>query len=542
MKLSNFITFLPNSFLTVILRTIRTNLSSDISNYVVNNGLYHVVPNKEVGNKILKSGHIRSSSAIASYGIPSAFMFAGVPELDHYIQNAMFNGNILLNPNIIVDAVKFEPYANELGNFKLRLQDNSVLHEGTCIIPPNRCKLTQLVLDLVKDKNNNEILGFRERTSEEIANNSEYIPSDACKQAIELELQKHGYLKNDILNIGNSINTVLHSSSEIDLNGNKNTIKNTFSIFSKWFRNLGKKQLDENPNTKVHNIIEKIGNGQLSTKLPVLSKSYVNTILNLNKEQIYQKNIENTLPKMLENQTFKYFSKKLDTINTDCIKENGIHGISHNNRVATLALSIAELSGINLDNKSLDLLINACYYHDIGRILDIGPHAKRSTMLVDKLHLTYANGEFYSNEDMNVLKAVIESHEGSDKKLASIMNKHNISDEHKEICTILSTILKDADALDRARLSNKYHMALNQKYLRLPASKGLINFAFELETLTKKVPNFRSILSYDRNIEISKLSHNVPNKFVEELQRQTTLTPLERTSKENIIEEKENEI
>lgn len=255
MKLSNFITFLPNSFLTVILRTIRTNLSNDISNYIVNNGLYHVVPNKEIGNKILESGHIRPSSTIASYGMPSAFMFAGIPELDHYIQNAMFNGNILLNPSIIVDAVKFEPYANELGNFKLRLQDNSVLHEGTCIIPPDRCKITQLVLDLIKDQNNNEILGFRERTLEEIENNAEYIPSDACKKAIEMELQKHGYLKNDILNVGNSINTVLHSISEIDLDGNKNAIKNIFNTVSKWFENLGKKQLDENPNTKVHNTI-----------------------------------------------------------------------------------------------------------------------------------------------------------------------------------------------------------------------------------------------------------------------------------------------
>lgn len=159
-------------------------------------------------------------------------------------------------------------------------------------------------------------------------------------------------------------------------------------------------------------------------------------------------------------------------------------------------------------------------------------------MLVDKLHLTYANGEFYSKEDMNILKAVIESHEGSDKKLASIMKKYNISDEHKENCTILSNILKDADTLDRARLSNKYHMALNQKHLSLSVSKGLINFAFQLETLTKKVPNFRNILSYDRSIEISKSTQNAPNKFVEELQNQTTLTPLERTSKEDIFRRK----
>lgn len=542
MKLSNFITFLPNSFLTVILRTLRTNLSPEISNYITNNGLYHVVPNEEIGNKILESGHIRSSSALISYGIPSAFMFAGMPELDHYIQNAMFNGNILLNPSIIVNAVKFEPYSNELGNFKLRLQDNSVLHEGTCIIPPDRCKLTQLVLDLVKDKNNNEILGFRERTPEEIENNTEYIPSDACKQAIETELQKHGYLKNDILNIGNSINTVLHSTSQIDPSGNKNAIKSAFHTLSQWFKNLGKKQLDENPDEKIYNTIQKIGNGQLDTKLPVLSKSYVNTILNFNNEQIYQKNIETTLPKMLKSRSFNYLSKKLNTINTDMVKENGVHGISHNNRVATLALSIAELSGINLDDKSLDILINACYYHDVGRIGDIGFHATRSANLVDKLHLAFANGEFYSNADMNILKAVIENHEGSDKKLSSTMEKYNISDEHKNMCTILSTILKDADALDRARLSNKHHMNLNPKHLRLPASKSLINFSFQLETLSKKVPNFRSILSYDSNYKNNNYHHNVPSKFVQDLQNQTILAPLERTSDNNIINEQENEL
>ena len=103
-----------------------------------------------------------------------------------------------------------------------------------------------------------------------------------------------------------------------------------------------------------------------------------------------------------------------------------------------------------------------------------------------------------------MLKAIIEAHEGNEMKIFKMFDKYDVSLQDRQDALTLMTILRDADALDRARLSSKSHMDLNPKFLRTASAKGLIDFSFGLETLTRKVPNFSTILSYDRERENQK--------------------------------------
>lgn len=107
---------------------------------------------------------------------------------------------------------------------------------------------------------------------------------------------------------------------------------------------------------------------------------------------------------------------------------------------------------------------------------------------------------------MNMLKAIIEAHEGNEMKTFKMLDKYDVSFNDRQDALTLMTILRDADALDRARLSSKNNMDLNPKFLRMASAKGLIDFSFGLETLTRKVPNFSTILSYDREGEKQKES------------------------------------
>ena len=56
------------------------------------------------------------------------------------------------------------------------------------------------------------------------------------------------------------------------------------------------------------------------------------------------------------------------------------------------------------NDKIKDILLTAAYLHDIGRIGNNGPHAKRGARLVEKLDLKFANGRNYTREDKDLLE------------------------------------------------------------------------------------------------------------------------------------------
>lgn len=219
MRLENLILFVSGSIASTLLKVVRLDMTNEVNKMAVDKGLYHFVPNEEIGHKILESGKILSAKGalgiIDSYGTPAAFMFLGVPELENYMKNlSNFSDNKVLNPEQIMYAVKFNPKLEEMSNYKSRMVDNVIIHEGDCIIPPERTSIAQFVLDLQKDEQGNVVydsqgykqIGLRERTKEEIERDGDkYTPSQEFLEALESYKERNGKIVSNKYNLRNII-------------------------------------------------------------------------------------------------------------------------------------------------------------------------------------------------------------------------------------------------------------------------------------------------------------------------------------------------
>jgi len=296
MILKNLAVLFPSEIWTILTKFAKTKIDEKSANYIEENGLYHFTPNEEVAQLIIKSGYIKESNAVLSYGIPASFLFAGKPDIDAFIKNMADSAenNPLLNPEKVYYAIKINPDKRDLSNYKMRIQDNVILHEGKCILEDDKVEIKQLVIDLVKDKDGNEVLGFRERTKEEIertttdmkefngrmmaipnARFTKNTPSEECLKVIEDEKKRLGYRFN-----GNLTN--LSHIVQIDNEKSKNATKNIWNSLKNFIVKLRKgrqtQKIDENPNAKTSRLISDIEQGRIDTKKPVLDDKYVNTI------------------------------------------------------------------------------------------------------------------------------------------------------------------------------------------------------------------------------------------------------------------------
>ena len=167
----------------------------------------------------------------------------------------------------------------------------------------------------------------------------------------------------------------------------------------------------------------------------------------------------------------EFILSEIRKIKTRYIFKSYVHGLNHNIKVLLFALYIAYKN--NLDDIDLKILIDACIYHDIGRINDIydEKHGLRSAEVISKI----VDSKIYKDkESLNMLKAIVEYHSIPDKFNKRIFNKYKLQNYERFI--LLANILKDADGLDRLRTSinNKTFSDLNPKYLRLDESKKLV--------------------------------------------------------------------
>lgn len=521
MILKNLFLVFPSIASSFLTKFIKTNLNEEVVKYIEENGLYHFTKDMDTVNKIVESGKINPSKGFfASYGVPATFLFAGIPDLDTYLENLCSNpwDNILLHPEKVLYAVKLNPRANDLSNYKLRPKDGAIVAEGGCILNPNQVEVKELVLDYLPDKTGRKSLQLRERTENEISHDTDIfmindepirvpggkfhsnIPSKECMEAIRAERKRLGYVS--CLDL---LSTTAHVV-DIERKESFNTIKGVANNFKSWFNNItkgSKKSLPYDKNSQLSYLIQGISNGTISTLRPVLSKTYSSSILTLNKQGIYQKNVASTFNEIINSSFYQYISSKEKSINLCKLYKSKTHGVNHNRRVAILASEILQSSGTNFDEKMVDILFTACYYHDIGRVADIGPHAKRSVKKLRNIDLSFENGDKYSDEDRNILYTIVESHESKDSNFDKILDKYSIPQGKKDIVKFYASVLKDADALDRARLSSISHMNLNPNYLRIKESKSLINFSFDLNTISKTIDT-KDLIQYNGITKIEK--------------------------------------
>jgi putative nucleotidyltransferase with HDIG domain len=146
----------------------------------------------------------------------------------------------------------------------------------------------------------------------------------------------------------------------------------------------------------------------------------------------------------------------------------GIHGISHAKRVYVLIALLAELEKLEEDEK--ELLKLAALYHDIGRKGDGGciKHGKYSVDMIVEYNLVQIN-----NEQLNILKFIIENHCIDDADAIATIESYNFINEKR--VKYLFDIFKDADALDRVRTDD-----LDTSYLRTASARRSVVIAYDL--------------------------------------------------------------
>ena len=181
MKIKDMIVLVPVSFLTTALKFARFDLNDKDKKYIGENHLYHCTASKEVAENIIKSGYLRPATGalktINSYGHASVCLFGGIPNTDNFMKN--LNMNLYTEPDRITNAVEICIHEDELNNnYKSRkISDEAILYEGYCILPQDRAKVVQLVMDLKRDKEGNPLLDekgnpvgleMRKRTLDEI--------------------------------------------------------------------------------------------------------------------------------------------------------------------------------------------------------------------------------------------------------------------------------------------------------------------------------------------------------------------------------------
>lgn len=567
MKLYDFAMMMPYAFMATFLKSVRVDIDSVGKEEILKNGLYHITPNEEVSEKIINSGYLKPATGIAkninSYGTASVCLFNGTPDIYNYTKN-MVNStkdNVYLNPTLVKSAIKLLPTEKELLNYKSRaLIDNAIIYEGYCVLPKDRASIVHLVPDLIRNEETgkpivNEKTGryeisFREAKLEELQNDGKsYNAPEDYLQFVEEERKRLGYIKgnNIISNAINMVNTVIHVSKIEGLMGIHSTKENFLQILKRKFQQIKMPKLETSSNEKIDTILAQINH---KSKNPYRNKSFSKKMAELSIQGKEQLNLQEELENITTSKVGEYIRNKFEQIDKEAIIKEGIHGISHNNRVALLATMIAEKESIfkdDIDNRKKDLLLSAVYYHDIGRkkgaIVDnIGPHAKNSAKNINSINLSYLNGKEYSEKDRRILQAIVEAHEGKDSNINKICEKYQIDKADLQLTQTLTTVLKDADALDRVRIDINTPMAyvanINIDYLRTSASKQMIDLSYQLEELSKKV-SFEEIYRYKVNEKQSNKENSFSekqNEFFNRLQKGVSKETINFEKSTNMLE------
>ena len=166
---------------------------------------------------------------------------------------------------------------------------------------------------------------------------------------------------------------------------------------------------------------------------------------------------------------FEYYVKALKR---ERLYDSPIHGLGHIERVLLFGGLIA--MGNQCNEADTRLLLTACSYHDIGRVNDAldDDHGKRSAQMLPDVITMPA-------EDMVFVQAAIYAHSINDTLMEEVIRNYGIFDKQRALN--IARMLKDADALDRVRVSD-----LDPSFLRFPCSCKYVDFATVLFNLYEK--------------------------------------------------------
>lgn len=160
------------------------------------------------------------------------------------------------------------------------------------------------------------------------------------------------------------------------------------------------------------------------------------------------------------------FSQALSGLRNDVLYQSEIHGRDHIERVLLLSALLAWKEALPREN--LPLLFYAASYHDIGRVNDTydTEHGTRSAARIAQI-------TGLAGEELKLVQGAVAAHSRPDSKLESTVEEYGPRDFERGI--ELAKFLKDADGLDRVRISD-----LNPGYLRHNSAVFLAPFAKKL--------------------------------------------------------------
>lgn len=180
-----------------------------------------------------------------------------------------------------------------------------------------------------------------------------------------------------------------------------------------------------------------------------------------------------------------YINKKIIELHNSNLyqRESYIHGKKHIENVMLFAMIISLYE--NLNEKDRELLLESAKFHDQGRVNDNDVLHGISSAVAAKELLSNK----YNEDDLKIIQAAIIFHDDRTKGnslkeiedigFSNIVNKLLIKKSDIIRTRKIGNILKDADALDRARFSQD-DIPIDIRYLRCDISRKMIKLAIEL--------------------------------------------------------------
>lgn len=173
------------------------------------------------------------------------------------------------------------------------------------------------------------------------------------------------------------------------------------------------------------------------------------------------------------------FTNKIRNMKRDKLYKSPIHGIYHSEKVCLFAYLLGR--SYQLDDVDMQILTDAAMYHDFMRQSDFEDsfHGMVSADHIEEV-LPPEEVVYSIRVNLLLLKAIIDYHSQKDSRLKGNFELYELPEEEFSRYERLAKLLKDADALDRTRFSEKCQAALNPELLRYHESILMIPLAEEV--------------------------------------------------------------
>lgn len=213
-----------------------------------------------------------------------------------------------------------------------------------------------------------------------------------------------------------------------------------------------------------------------------------------------ESDIDFAIPKDIK----EIFETDIRTIaNTDYYEDNKAHSIEHIERVMLFSLMLAKNEG--LDDKDTKTLLAVAAFHDSYRAENDGhgEHAIGSARKAkDYFESNLDNSYDVDAKDIPLIQVAIAYHEYEEKikgkvdrtQISKLCEEYGYKGDFERVVQI-STVLKDADALDRERFGTRGK--LNPEYLRTDSAKSR-----KMVLFAQKVNGVYAKKMIERNYEV----------------------------------------